>query len=169
VRDNQRTASTGQINWQLPRDGQDSGRFLVDAPRVRCAVGSVQGKTIDLHDVSVTVTQASNGWASLGLAALDGQPIDQSKRMLLVAVGRVGNTGMQWNENRTSIADNWGSEPTIAEGIGGTVRLPGTVTVCALTSRGEESTDVPVQKENGNSLIEIGPQFRTLWYLITRD
>jgi len=74
---------------------------------------------------------------------------------------------MHWNEERTSVADKWGHEPTIAEGIGATIRLPGVVTVRALTSSGKASQGVPVQSRNGQSYIEIGPQYRTLWYLVT--
>jgi hypothetical protein len=165
----QRVSSTGQITWRLPEQGRLGGSFLVNAPRVRCAIGFLQGRTIELDDVSFTLKRASKGWAALGLAALDDQPIAESKRMLLVAVGQVGNTGMQWNKQRTTVADRWGREPTIAEGVGASVRLPGTVAVGALSPGGKASLTVPVQTDRGSSRIEIGPQYETLWYLVTRQ
>jgi hypothetical protein len=159
-------SSTGQIRWRWGQQGD--GRYLVDAPQVRCAVGFLQGGEIELGDVSFAVTQANSGWASMGLAALDGEPIARSKKMLLVAVGRVGNSGMQWNPQRTSVGKEWGHEPTIAEGIGATVQLPGRVTVQALDSGGAATETVPVQSADGSSRVEIGSRFRTLWYLVTR-
>jgi hypothetical protein len=164
-----RVSSTGQIDWKPSPQGQSSGTFLVNAPRVRCAVGYLQERAIELDDVVFTLKRASNGWASLGLAALDNQPIANSKRMLLVAVGRVANSDMQWNEQRTSVAEKWGHAPTIAEGIGASVRLPGSVTARALTPSGEASQTVPVHSHDGSSDIEIGPQYQTLWYLLTRE
>ena len=168
VANGKRQSSTGQIRWHLPQRDQTKGHYLINAPQVRCAVGDLQGSPVVLDDVSFTVNQATNGWASLGLAALDGKPIEQSKKMLLVAVGRVANSDMQWNEDRTSVADHWGHEPTIAEGIGATVRLPGSFAAVALSAAGEKSQALQVKQQNGFGEIEIGPQHQTLWYLITR-
>lgn len=164
----QRVSSTGQISWRLPDNGRPGGIFLVNAPRVRCAVGFLQDRTETLSDAAFTLKQSSKGWAALGLAALDQQPIAESKKMLLVAVGQVGNTGMQWNQERTSVGDKWGREPTIAEGITATVRLPGRVEANALDAAGKVSQALPVQYDRGSSRIEIGPQYKTLWYLVTR-
>jgi hypothetical protein len=164
-----RVSSTGQISWQPSAQGQRNGSFLINAPKVRCAVGFLHSHTVELDDVAITLNRATGGWASLGLAALDDQPIATSKKMLLVAVGQVGNSGMQWNEERTSVADKWGHEPTIAEGIFATIRIPGGVTVHALTSSGKKSQSVRVQTRKGQSHIEIDPQYRTLWYLVTRQ
>ncbi len=169
VPEDRRVSSTGQITWQLPGGEPRSGMFLVDSPRVRCAVGYLQDERIQLDDVSFALKQASNGWAALGLAALDHQPVSRSKKMLLVAVGQIANTGMVWNEDRTSIGDKWGREPTIAEGIGAVVRMPGNVSVRALTPGGKAGQSVPVSGDNGDSRFEIGAPYQTLWYLITRD
>ena len=124
-----------------------------------------------MDDVSFDVAASEQGLGlRLGLAALDNQPIARSKKMLLVAVGQVANSGMQWNADRTSVADKWGHEPTIAEGIGATIRLPGTFSVRALTARGETSQTLPVKYGDGDGgQIEIAPKFQTLWYLITRQ
>jgi hypothetical protein len=164
-----RESSGGQISWRPSEQGQQKGEFLVNAPKVRCAIGFLQDRTIDLDDVAFTLNRASNGWASLGLAALDDQPIADSNKMLLVAVGRVGNSGMIWNDERTSVGDQWGDEPTIAEGIGASICLPGTVTVRVLTASGMVSQPVPVQSRDGKSYFEIGPQYQTLWYLVTQQ
>ena len=166
--DGERVSSTGQITWRPPRDGDPNSRFLIDAPAVRCAIGFLQNETIGLQDVSFQLDRASGGWAALGLAALDDQPISRSQRMLLVAVGQVANTGMRWNEQRTSVSDQWGREPTIAEGIGATIRMPGTVNVRALNSRGEAAQKVSVETGQDGSRFDISSRYETLWYLVTR-
>ena len=158
----------GPICW----DGSDPQRasFAVNAPAVRAAVGFIAGRSLDLGDVRIAAAPSGSRWASIALAALDAKPIAESKRLLLVAAGRVENTGMGWNEDHTTVGRQWGKVPVIAEGIAATVELPGrTLRVSSLHGTGKRKADVPVTTaEAGRVAIEIGPQHQTLWYLIER-
>ena len=113
-------------------------------------------------------TTESN-WASIALAALDGKPIAESDKVLLVAVGRVENTNMGWNEDRTSVSNRWGTEPTVAEGIPATIKLKsGSWRVQSLDGSGAPKGDLPCQRsDEGETVFSIGAQYKTLWYLIT--
>ena len=157
----------GPIVW----DASDPKRaaFTVNAPSVCAAVGFIAGQKIKLGDVTIEVSQTQTNWASVALAALDAKPIAESGRLLLVAAGRVENTGMGWDEKRTTLARRWGSEPTIAEGIAATVTLArrGEAKVCALDAAGMRQSDVPTKPGPGGRIaLKIGPEYKTLWYLI---
>ena len=51
-------------------------------------------------------------------------PSLETDRLLLVATARTANTGMKWNDKRTSLTD-WGTEPTLIEPVKGFVTLRG--------------------------------------------
>ena len=62
-------------------------------------------------------------FCAVSLIGLDGQPLATSTRILLVAVARCANTGMEWNHERTSISDKWGGPPLLVETVEGEVSL----------------------------------------------
>jgi len=66
-----------------------------------------------------------NNWASITLVTLDGEPLTASKKILLVAAGRAENTGMEWNEDQTTVGGNWGESPPLVEGIPALISFEG--------------------------------------------
>jgi len=77
---------------------------------------------------------------------------------------------MVWNADRTSVGDQWGHGPILAEGIPATVVLktdgtPGRQ-VWALNAAGKRTMEVPAISANGSLTFTVGPQFKTLWYEI---
>jgi hypothetical protein len=107
-----------QVAWRA-----DDARFTAAAPALRVAAGRIAGQKIDLGDVTFAVGELPRGDAAVALVALDGLPIAQSKRALLVAAARVENTGMRFNDDRTGLT-SWGRAPTLAEYVPLTVTLP---------------------------------------------
>jgi hypothetical protein len=103
---------------------------------------------------------------------MDGQPVRESKRMLLTLVGKVENQGMVWNADRTSVGNQWGHGPTMAEGIPATVSVLAPVAhVYALDgtgNRGPELTLTTPANRAADRQFTVGPQHKTLWYEITR-
>lgn len=159
-------SNTGEIRW-LPTD-PEGAVYKVNAPSVRAAVGFIGGRDITLGDVTIRITEAENDWACVAVAALDGKPIVESARVLVVAAGRTENTNMEWNDTRTSVSNRWGTAPVLAEGIAGTVTLPGTVKLTALDETGAPKQDIDAAPASGSIELTIGPQFKTLWYGATR-
>jgi hypothetical protein len=132
-------------------------------------VGRCTGKTTVLAGAEFEVQANSRNFAVLTLNAVDGQPLDRSSRLLLVAAGNVENTGMGWNTDHTSVGTQWGRAPTICEGIAAKV----TVTMAAKAARvhaldgnGARAGEVPAKLVAGKLSFEIGPRFKTLWYEI---
>ncbi len=150
-------ADRGSVVWE-------NGRYVVDAPSVKVVCGRTAGP-FDLNDVRLELE--SPAAASILLVARDDNPIGRSKSMLLVACGRVENTGMGWNADRSGVADRWGTAPTRIEVVRGRVRLAGdtVMKVTVLDGQGRKAADVAVG--DGNSfLLGAGPA--TLWYAVER-
>lgn len=161
-------SETGEIVW----DSRDSSRatFTINAPSARAAVGYIGGRNIDLGDVTIAMDSTLYNWATITLTSLDGQPVEKSSRILLVAAGRVENTAMQWNKEKTSVGGEWGQSPTRAEGIPAKLILKNmdSFRVYALDPSGNTGAEIKVIRKAGTQSFGIGAQFKTLWYILTR-
>jgi hypothetical protein len=68
----------------------------------------------------------------------------------------------------SSVGKDWGSAPSVVEGVSATITLPLSpgLKAWALDERGQHKTEVPVNVVEGKSALEIGPAWKTLWYEI---
>ena len=159
-------SNTGEIAWQATPS--ERARYTVNTPSVRLAAGYIAGDEIQLGDLTLKVTKAEKNWAVVAIAALDGKPVAGSSRILVVAAGRVENTNMGWNEERTSVQSQWGTAPVVAEGIEAIVTLPAGKEAYALDGAGKPKGPVGLQPSPSGTVLAIGPQYQTLWYGITQ-
>jgi len=161
-------SETGELSWNN-RDSLSSA-FTINAEAVKVAVGYIGGKTIQLGDVSVAMDSTEFNWATITLTSMDGKPISTSNAILLVAAGRVENSNMEWNENRTSVGAGWGNTPSRAEGIPATITFENMndFTANVLDPNGNVGNEIKVFKEAQHRTIVIGSQHKTLWYLLKR-
>jgi hypothetical protein len=120
-----------------------------------------------LKNLAATV---ENEFCSLLLSSLDDKPIAQADRLFLVATARAANTGMKWNDKRTSLTD-WGTEPSVIEPVKGFVTLKGITSVRQIEvvplDSGAKRLGQPVPAETTPD----GCHFRigepaTPWYLV---
>lgn len=158
-----RLISGDTIHWKT-----DPAVYTVNSPAVRVAVGEIAGDSgIPLGDANIRVELPDGTWACAVLAALDSKPVAESARLLLSIATRVENTDMGWDEERKTVGRNWGKAPVVAQGVPGVITLPGKpVRAWALTPAGQKATEVKI--EEGNKM-KIGPEYKTLWYVIERD
>jgi hypothetical protein len=161
-------SETGEITW----DTRDSinAVFKVNAPASRIAIGYIGGRTIDLGSVSIQMDTTKNNWAAITLTSLDGKPVEVSSKVLLIAAGRVENTDWKWDDKFTTLKDVWGTAPTRAEGIPARLvfKGPNKLSVHTLDPAGREVSEVKVGNKGGDQVVNIGAQYKTLWYIITR-
>ncbi len=131
-------------------------------------VGYIGGQTVTLGTTTLTFPSFGSNFAAVTLTAMDQKPLVQSHRILLTLVGKVENQGMVWNADRTSVGDQWGQGPTLAEGIPATITLKteDLHQVWALDGTGKRVGTVPTVYAVGNLTFTVGPQFKTLWYEI---
>ncbi|MBN1676220.1 MAG: hypothetical protein JXR37_34570 [Kiritimatiellae bacterium] len=158
----------GAVVW----DASDAGRAHValNTPASRGVWGLIAGRRFTLGGLELSLGPVERDYAAVILTSLDGKPLEQSGRMLLVAAGSAENIGMGWNEERTSVGRNWGKGPTQVNGIPAVVTLPGALrTVQALDGRGAPAARVPADVQaDGCTRFRIGPEHKTLWYELCR-
>ncbi len=160
-----RPASVGPFVWRAI--GNDNPVVTADSPSSKMIVGFLGGQSVEVAGWRVAMTATPSQFAAFTLSALDGRAMEQSRSLLLTAVGRVENTGMQWNADRTSVGEHWGTGPTLAEGVPGTVTITTRAvraTVYALDGTGKRLAPVPSALHGGVLTFVIGPAHKTLWY-----
>ena len=161
-------SETNEITWE--NSDSINAVFKVNAPASRAAVGYIGGKSIDLGSVSVQMDPTKNNWATITITSLDGKPVEESSKVLVVAAGRVENTGWKWDDKFTTLGGDWGKAPSRAEGIPAMLVFKGMnkFSVHALDPAGKEMTEVKVIKKGGDQIVNIGAQYKTLWYILER-
>lgn len=156
-------SDTGELVWV---DGAQGGHVLVDTPRYQAVVGRC-GRYALTH-IAVAFTTP---FAAVQVASLDGLPIAESARLMLVAGARVANTGMRWADaDRRTLGDGWGHGPARLEPVAGTLALQGmagvqSATLQPLDPRGQaQGAALPFTVEaQGLSITLPG---NTAWYMI---
>jgi len=110
-------SDTGQLAWY--HSTAETGMVTVDAPRTQAIIGFVRAHKPLLTNLDASV---DNTFCAIQLSSLDQQPISRSSRLLLIAGGRVENTGQRWNTADTSVTQ-WGDSPTLIEPVKGALLL----------------------------------------------
>jgi hypothetical protein len=148
-------------------DNRDPAKAHVtlNTDATRAVWGFVAGQKFKLGGLTVTVGKPDIDYAVIVMTSLDGLPLESSKRMLLTLTGIAENTGMQWNEARTSVGDQWGKGPTLVNGIPAEIMLSQPkLRVFSLDPRGQRLAPVSVEQTAGTSQFSVGPEYKTLWY-----
>lgn len=144
-----------------------TGTQLVDSPRTQAISGFAGYRPANA--TANLALRVDSAYAAVALTATDAQPIATSKRMLLVAAGRVANTGLQLvpGKDGVSIADA-GKGPTRIECLRGEIRLTAlsdnTLQVFALDAEGRRLGEVPATRGDGSISIPLSPRWRTFWF-----
>jgi hypothetical protein len=150
--------STGllPVRWGPVED--ESATFVVDTEETKVLLGPVAGDTVELGGVRFEVGETSNGYAAVAITSMDGLPLSRSERILLVAINRVENQEMGWDEDRTTVLHEWGHGPAICEGVPLSVSIDGreNLRMWALEGDGTRAAEV--------GGLNAGPEHRTVWY-----
>lgn len=110
-------SDTQQLTWYS--SSEQSGLVTIDTPRTQALIGFVQANGKAVGNLSASV---DNTFCTILLISMDEKPIAQASKLLLVAGGRVENTGQQWNTAGTNVT-NWGTPPTLIEQVNGVIIL----------------------------------------------
>jgi hypothetical protein len=169
VADPQRLASPdGAVLWDA-RDAQ-APWVQVNAPASRAAWGMIAGRTLELGGLKLEMGAADRNYAVIVLTSLDGKPLEQSKHMLLTAMGTAENAGVVWNAERTSVGRKWGHGPALMNGITAHITLASHITaIRALDGTGKPQGNVKVDHTDNASSWSIGPEHRTIWYELVAE
>ncbi|MGQ9590996.1 MAG: hypothetical protein ACUVYA_11950 [Planctomycetota bacterium] len=166
-------SDTGEVRW----DARDPGkaRFLVDAPRAKLALGFIAKDAIELRGVRLATGDVSRGFGCVALVSLDGEPLERSQRMLLTSIANAENTGMVWNEGRTSVGDRWGTSPPLVEMVPVEIALrrgasegPGAWKAYPLDPAGARRDAIEAPSGPEGLRFRAIPDHRTVWYELAR-
>jgi len=159
-------SDTRELAWY--KSAEKTGLVTVETGRTQALIGFVKANHKVLRNFSADIT---NGFATLVLSSLDGQPLARSGKMLLTAGSRVANTGMKWNDTRTRVQSQ-GGWPSLIEPVAGTVTLRNLekatgVNAAALDGAGKPIGDgIPARKTADEWVIPIGEP-ATTWYVVS--
>jgi hypothetical protein len=112
-------SDTRQLAWYT--SAQQDGLVTVDTPRSQALIGFVRANGKAVSNLAADV---ENNFCTIELSSVDGKPIAQASKLLLVTGGRVENTGQQWNSAGTDVI-NWGNSPSLIEQVKGSITLSG--------------------------------------------
>ncbi len=156
-------SDTGQLAWFHSAPG--TGLVTVDSPRSQALIGFVRAHTVADSNLAA---QVENTFCVIQLSSLDGKPISRSSKLLLVAGGRVENTGQRWNTAGTDVT-NWGQSPTLIEPVKGTLVLKRLAPARALQLQAIDGAGQPMgppvaaSRAGNNWIIPLG-KTATTWY-----
>lgn len=159
-----------RITWTSEGANTGTGRFELRDPNAAVFVGFAAGPMpIDLGAVRIEKLQTPFA-TILVTPAIGSDPIDHARRLIISAVARGGNTGMEWDSSRHTVSNHWGKAPPTIEVIHATLSIQsaGRLSAYALTPEGKRAEPVPIKMENGRRTIELG-QANTLWYEVEQE
>ena len=143
--------------------------YTVDAPGAKVLAGFIGGDRFALSGVTFAFPdfgRNAEGFGALTLVDLEGRDVTTTHRALLTLVGGAENTGMGWNDDRTSVGDQWGAGPVVAEGIPCVISLPTTraLRVFPLDASGKRGAPLAATRKEERLTFRVGPESKTLWY-----
>jgi hypothetical protein len=110
-------SDTGQLVWHA--DTNQTGLVTIDSPRSQGLIGFVKANNQHVSNLSADV---KNNFCAIIINSLESKPISSAGKLLLTACGRVENTGMQWDAQRTRLTER-GTAPTLIEPVTGKIAL----------------------------------------------
>ena len=138
----------------------------VETDKMQLIVGHLRQR----YDLSHLAVDLKNDFAAVILTSLDGKTLALANEILLNMASSVSNTGMKWNQDKTSLL-SWGSKPTQIDPLSGTVIVRGlreaeAVEVIPLDRRGEllEESLSALQREGAWNIDLEGATVP--WYLL---
>lgn len=158
-----------RVSWASAGADTGTGRFTVRDPNGAMFVGFAGGAMpVDLG--AVRIEKLETPFATILVTpAVPGQPIDRAERLLVAAVARGGNEGMEWDPARHTVSNRWGKAPPLIEVVRGRISLPADMPLAAyaLAPDGTRAKPIPAKIEGGRAAVELGSE-NTLWYELVR-
>ncbi len=119
-RDGAIQSSTEELRWHAGNTDSTGGYFTIDTPRTQAIVGFAPGITHRLQDVTIT---SQSPFAAIYVTAQGkADDLKEGKRLLVVAMARARNSGMQFNEDGDRLLEK-GGPPILLEPVKATIQL----------------------------------------------
>lgn len=113
-REGQLVSSTGQLRWRESATGPQGGSFTMDTPGTKAVVGFAEDRSTRLGEVTIT---SRSPFAAIYVTAPEkAGSVATSPRLLVIALARARNTGMQFAEGEDQLLDK-GRGPVLMEPV----------------------------------------------------
>jgi hypothetical protein len=139
-------SSSGQLSLDY-----GVGRLQIDSPQLQGFVGALGGADGLQASAMRVQVGATHPWAAVLAESLDGQPLAESRRLMLVSVGRCENSGQTYAPDHHALRQP-GGLPVLMESLDGTVGLRlagGPWRVQALDADGAAGPPIGVEQKDG--------------------
>jgi hypothetical protein len=154
------SSSTGELNWYY----NEKGYITINTPGTQGVVGFAGEKEIDLDFVRIHMY---NPFGVILITSLDRDlPMNTAQNMLITAIAKGKNTGMEYNEERTRLLAT-GTAPALLEGVIAdiTFKTQKTPVIHVLDHIGRKTTEKIRVRENQFQID--GAKYQTIYYLIS--
>jgi hypothetical protein len=160
-------SDTGQLRWWPAAKGEPTGGcFAIDSPGTQALVGFAEGRAVELADFAI---HSDSRFASIYLVAPEqGQALADADEVLLIAVARARNTGMQTSEAGDKMIE-LGEGPVRMEPVFATVHATGRTirSAHALTHDGLPGRTLDLEPDGGFRID--GTAHQTPYYRLVLD
>ena len=157
-----RESATGELAW-------DAGRGLVtiDTPRTQGVVGFAGHARVDTRAATF---ELETPFAVVLLSSLDGEPLAESKRVLVSTSADARWTGVEVSENGDEVLST-GRWPFLMQPVEGRVMLKGTgpAVVHRLATNGERLGELEVEITSEGLVLPLSGDNRCMHYEIARE
>ncbi|MGC2164307.1 MAG: hypothetical protein WA634_20600 [Silvibacterium sp.] len=159
-------SDTRQLAWYS--SALQPGLVTIDTARTQALIGFVRANGRSVSDLAAHV---DNTFCTILISSLDLNPIVKASKLLLIAGGRVENTGQRWNTAGTDVT-SWGGSPTLIDQVKGILTLrhidgAHAVLLQPIDGAGQPKGPAIYAAKKGDSwTIPLG-QAATTWYEIT--
>lgn len=156
--------------FRLDQGDPQKAFFLVRTRNTKLFTGFSSLREFDLGDgVRLEPGATRLGWCTVSLVSLTGDGFGKGSRILLAATGLAHNGGAKFSHLHdsawTARDADFGLGKYVVEGVRARLVLPAEGFRCrALGEDGEPVRDVPTRSRDGVTVVEIGPECRTVWY-----
>ncbi len=148
------------------------GILKIDSPMAQGLVGALSSDNPDqvwgTTGMWVHVSER-NPWTAVLAVALDHQPLDVSKKIMVFAVGRAENSGQVYNSTRTALKDP-GHSPILMQGVEGEISIvlkqKSDYEVVPVDASGKEGEPISTVVVNGGIKFKLSPKNHTAYYLV---
>ncbi|MDR1009816.1 MAG: carbohydrate binding domain-containing protein [Opitutaceae bacterium] len=169
-------SDTGELTWN--REMPEKAYWTVNTPNTKCFSGFPAGREIAMGNIKLDIGATRLNWATVSLTSRHATGFGENGNhatILLAATGLAENEGTVLDpvgKKSVALRDrlHWGDGTVLVEGVPASVTLPSdpAKTKCfALDEHGARKAEVPVEKAKDGCRIEIGPQYKTVWYEIS--
>lgn len=159
-------SDTGELTWNVNAPGQ--GLVTFDTARTKAMVGFADNQTRSLGPLTVRPGTTQLGWCSLGATLTRGEVFTNDCTAIVIAGGWWENTGQVWTDaSRTSLGNQWGQAPVLAEVVPFTLTLPvatNYVKAWSLDERGLRKASLALTGSATNSTLTITTNVGSIWY-----